>query len=98
MIDLKDIDGKKFCVVFCKAQEGAAAEVDAGGSSQVEMSTMHGFAKVIDGKTVQCVTEDGSAFAIPLSAQKKIFPSDGTDILKDSEYFVIVKVSGMDLA
>ena len=99
MVDFHEVEGRKICVVFCKAENDGQVkeEVVEEESSKVQIRTMHGRGVLVENRFLKCVTPEGAEFAIPMSAHKNIYPSDGTEILKDSEYFVIVKVSGMDL-
>lgn len=97
-VELNYLEGRRLCVVFCKLEE----EDEKGKCTNMEdpkfqIKTMHGRANVLNNQYLECVTSEGGNFKIPPSAYDKIFPSDGTDILKDAEYFVMVKVSGMDL-
>ena len=85
MQDLRYIHGKKFCVVF----------VSGDTMEDVKMRTLHGFANV-DSQGLLTVEHDGGGFGVPPSCYKLVLPSDGTDILKDAEYFVFCKVSGFD--
>ena len=97
-VDLKYLEGRKLCVVFCKLEEedkhGKCTNME---EPKFQIKTMHGRANVINNKYVECISSEGGAFKIPPSAYDKIFPNDGTDLLKDCEYFVMVKVSGMEL-
>ena len=85
------LNGKKFCVVFAKHQG------DDPNSGKVELSTMNGIAVVNSEGVIAVDIGTGNPFCIPQSSYQNIHPSDGTDLLKDAEYFVIVKVHGMDL-
>lgn len=83
MIDSLDrLEGRKFCVVFVKV-----INEDAG---KVKLQALHGRASVENGK-VSCITPEGASFTVPRSAHSNILPSDGTEMLKDAEYFVLVK-------
>jgi hypothetical protein len=55
------------------------------------MQTLHGRARV-DGRKLELVTPENAIFAVPNSALSNILPNDGTQMLKDAEYFVLVKV------
>lgn len=84
-MNLQQVQGKKFCVVFAKY----ADEND----EKVQLRCHHGRA-VLQDQDKLFLHEDisGAMIGVPSSAYNKILPSDGTDLLKDSEYFVIVKV------
>jgi hypothetical protein len=89
MVELKDVEGRKFCVVFVQVIDQKAGKV--------QMRALHGRANVEKGK-LTCVNKEGKGFAVPSTAIPNIMPSDDTDILKDSEYFVMVKVDeGIDM-
>ncbi len=84
-MDLKYLQGKKFCIVFAKYADE--------GESKVQLRCHHGRAVLKDGdKLFLEENKSGAHIGVPSSAHNKILPSDGTDLLKDSEYFVIVKV------
>ncbi|MFT5131100.1 MAG: hypothetical protein ACI8W8_004735 [Rhodothermales bacterium] len=89
MPDLKYLEGKKFCVVFIKTE-------DDKPDGAMQLRCMHGRAS-IDHRGALSVQASGGGFAVPASAYHRVLPSDGTDILEDAEYFVMVRVSGMDL-
>ena len=86
-IDVSYVHGKLFCVVFVNSDHG---------EENLQMKTMHGRA-FVDRSGLKLVQDDGGDFAVPSSAYNHILPSDGTPILGDCEYYVIVRVSGMDL-
>lgn len=89
-MDLKHIEGRRFCVVF------ATVDSTTANGGQVKLRPLHGRASVSSRGEVSLVGDAGS-FMLPASSYVNIQPSDGTDILGDSEYFVILKVQGMDL-
>lgn len=89
-IDLKHLEGRTFCIVFAKHDEHAAE------TTPVQIKTMHGRANVMGPGRLQIENPKG-AFLIPASALPHIMPGDETPMLRGAEYFVIVKVSGMDL-
>ena len=96
--ELQYLEGRKLCVVFCKlVDEDEHGKCTNEEDPKFQIKTMHGRANVIKNEYLECVSSEGGKFKIPPSAYDKIFPNDGTDILKDCEYFVMVKVSGMDL-
>ena len=96
--NIEYLEGKKFCVVFCKLEEedkfGRCTNEE---DPKFKIKTMHGRASIINNKYVDCMGVGDSKFRVPPSAYDKIFPNDGTDILQDCEFFVMVKVSGMEL-
>jgi hypothetical protein len=57
---------------------------------------MHGRAS-IDHRGALSVEASGGSFTVPASAYNRVLPSDGTPILEEAEYFVMVRVSGMEL-
>ena len=76
------LEGKKLCVVFVKL---------VGESQQrVQMQCFRGRADIAEGH-LNVVAESGMVFTVPSSAHGQILPSDGTPLLKDAEYFVLVK-------
>ncbi|MCH2174656.1 MAG: hypothetical protein MK193_02890 [Lentisphaeria bacterium] len=82
---LQYLHGKKFCLVFMQGDD----------EKNIKLRTLHGRAMIdTKGLTVQ---HGGGAFAVPSSCYGNILESDGTDLLEDAEYYVICKVSGMDL-
>ncbi len=84
MIDVNYLLGKQFCLVFAKEIEE---------TNKVEVRCHYGRAFVEEGRKLYLIEQESSAkIGIPSSAYNKILPSDGTDILKNSEYFVIVKL------
>lgn len=60
-------------------------------SGEVQLQTLHGRADVEAGK-LAVAGSDGLRFTVPHTALPNILPNDGTDILKDCEYYVLVKV------
>ncbi len=87
-MELKYLEGKRFCVVFMQA--------DDPDPQQVRLRALHGRANV-SAAGILSVEHDGGAFQVPRSCYPQILASDGTDILGDAEYYVICRVSGMDL-
>lgn len=84
-MNISYLQGKKFCIVFAK--------YTGEDESKVKLRCHHGRAVIIDKEKLYLEEEkSGAQIGVPSSALNKILPSDGTDILKDSEYFVIVKV------
>lgn len=98
MTQLHYLVGKKMCIVFCKLiGEEKLAKGEEPSEGQFQISTLHGRGLLTDKGDLRVEDNDGGGFTVPHSAYSNIHPSDGTDILKDAEYFVMVKVSGMDL-
>jgi hypothetical protein len=77
------LEGRKFCVVFVK--------VLCPETEKVQLRCLRGRASVDKGK-VSVVAPSGNLFTVPATAQASILPSDGTAILKDAEYYCLVKV------
>jgi hypothetical protein len=88
-IDLGYLEGKKICIVFVKS--GDEDQPDG----EVKMRCMYGRANISTGRFK--VEGPNGSFEVPTKSHANVMPSDGTEILKDSEYFVMVRVSGMDL-
>ena len=83
MPDLSYLDGKKMCVVFVK-------EVP-GDTSKAQIQCYHGRADTAENK-LAVIDSGGAKFVVPNTALSNILPSDGTALLKDAEYFVMVKL------
>ena len=81
-MDLVKYEGSKFCVVF-------AQQSSADGS--IKLRCHHGRASV-DHNGLAVVDDRGASIAVPKVAYVKILPNDGTEMLKDCKYFVIVTV------
>lgn len=79
----QQLEGRKLCVVFVKVTDPQ--------SQKVSLQCLRGRASVTNGR-IACVADDGTLFQIPSSAARNILPSDGTPLLKDADYFVLVKV------
>ena len=77
----RHLEGRKFCVVFVQVDEAAA---------KVRLHCFRGRAS-LDGPRLQCVGEDGRVFTVPATASGNVLPSDGTALLGDAEFFVLVK-------
>ena len=78
----RHLEGRKFCVVFVQVVD----ELER----RVRLQCFRGRAN-IDGPKIHCVRDDGRSFTVPASACGNILPSDGTPLLGDAEYFVLVK-------
>ncbi len=83
IMQLGNIEGRKFCVVFVKTLEGI--------TGKVQLQCLRGRASVDRGR-VSVISDDGCTFTVPGTAVQNILPSDGTPLLKDAEYFCLVKV------
>lgn len=88
-VDLRYLEGKRFCVVL--AQQTDVNNPD----SEIRLRCLHGRANV--SREGALSLEGNVPFQVPASAYTNVLPSDGTDMLRDAEYFVICRVSGMDL-
>ncbi len=82
-IPLEKLEGRKFCVVFVKV-------IDAE-KERVQLQCMRGRASVDRGR-VSCIDANGNAFQLPSISLTNILPSDGTPILKDAEFYCLVRV------
>lgn len=83
LLALGHLDGTRFCMV-CMDVLDAATET-------VKLTPIHGVAKILPDRLV--VEEpSGNQMVIPDSALVSVLPSDGTAMLKDAEYYVIVKM------
>ena len=86
---LDRIEGRKFCVVFMKVLDLA--------TEKVQLQCLHGRAS-IEGRKVVVYGEGGASFTLPSTCLNKILPSDGSPMLKDAEYYCIVRLDdGIDL-
>lgn len=82
--DLDYLQGIRFCIVLMKVLDQAAGKV--------QLTPIYGIARVSDdGLSVE--EPSGSMHAVPDSALSSIYPSDGNEMLKDAEYYAIVKIS-----
>ena len=93
--DISEYDGKKFCVVFVKLM-GDDDAVTSEETANVQVRCLHGKAN-IERNTILHLEHEGGRFTVPASCYNRIQPSDGTDLLEDAEYFVMCRVSGMEL-
>jgi len=60
-------------------------------SGKVQLQCLRGRASVDRGR-VSVVDEKGFSFTVPGTASNQILPSDGTPLLKDAEFFCLVKL------
>ena len=93
-MDLKYLEGKKMCVVFCQLQDEDQFqdENDMPDEGTFKIKCLHGRGNVFDNGKALRVEGDNGGFTVPASCYGRIYPSDGTDLLKDAEYFVMVKL------
>jgi hypothetical protein len=82
-VPLKRLEGRKFCVVFVKLLDAA--------TERVQLQCLRGRASVDRGK-VSVYNEHGAVFTLPSVSLKNIMPSDGSELLRDAEYFCFVRV------
>jgi len=76
------LEGRRFCVVFVKVLDPER--------ERVQLQCFRGRASVERGR-VSVVDVNGGMFALPGTAVDNILPSDGSHILRDAEYFCLVK-------
>jgi hypothetical protein len=79
------LEGRKFCVVLVQAKEGEQNPESA------KLRCLRGRASV-DANGGLTVFGDHGQFKVPTSAMKSINQSDGTELLKDAEYYCFVRV------
>jgi hypothetical protein len=84
--DLSYLEGRKFCVVFVAQEDGGP----------IKMKCLHGRASIHRGMRLSVEGAMGK-FDVPPTAYSMIMESDGTEMLRDAEYFVLCKVEGMEL-
>jgi len=87
-VDVSYLEGKSICAVFCKVVNPDAPS----DSEKFQIRCLHGRANT-EGNYLTIESGNGNAFKVPPSAYHQVFPNDGTDILKDAEYFIMIKVS-----
>jgi hypothetical protein len=86
MHGLKHLEGTRFCLVQMTVLDALKQEV--------KLVPIHGVARILPDRLV--VEEaSGSQHVVPDSALQSILPSDGTDLLKDAEHYVIVKIGSV---
>jgi hypothetical protein len=76
------LEGRRFCVVFVKVVDPLR--------ERVALQCFRGRASIERGR-VNVVADNGGVFALPGTALPNILPSDGSSLLKDAEYFCLVK-------
>lgn len=82
------LDGVRFCLVRMTVLDKAMHEV--------KLSPIHGTAKLLTDRLV-VVEPSGTQHVIPDSAIPSILPSDGTELLRDAEHYVIVKMGTLQV-
>ena len=88
---LDHLEGRRFCVVFVKVLDPA--------SGKMQFQCLRGRADIRRDGRLFVVAPGGAEFQLPSSAYGMIQPSDGTEMLKDADYFVLVKTDPrIDLA
>ncbi|OVE75379.1 hypothetical protein BVX97_04720 [bacterium E08(2017)] len=80
---LEGIGGKRFCLVYM--------ELIDMEKEQVKLTPVYGTARLHSDKLL-LVEKDGNELVVPESALASVYASDGSEILKDAEYYVVVKV------
>ncbi len=83
MYNFEYLEGRRFCVVFVKVLDHT--------SGRVQCRCMRGRAHLEDGH-LHLMAPQGSVFTVPASALPTIAPNDGTALLKDAEYYCMIKV------
>ena len=76
------LEARKFCVVFVKLVDVAR--------NRVRMQCFRGRANVNRGQ-LTVIDKNGIVFPVPSSAIGNILRNDGTALLRDAEYFVLVR-------
>ena len=76
------LEGKRFCVVFVQVLDPT--------TGKVRLHCFRGRASIERGR-LTVVDRHGTVFAVPSSAWGNIMTNDGTKLLQDAEYFVLVK-------
>lgn len=79
--NLTTVEGRTLCVVFVKVVDPVR--------ERVKLQCLRGRASVERGK-LSVVHESGSVFTVPSNALPTLQPNDGTELLKDAEYYVLV--------
>jgi hypothetical protein len=76
------LEGRRFCVVFVKVLDVSR--------ERVQLQCFRGRASVERGR-VNVVAANGGVFTLPGTSVNNILPSDGSRLLRDAEYFCLVK-------
>jgi hypothetical protein len=80
---LAHLEGRRFCVVFVKVLDAT--------DGKVQLRCLRGRADVRGGR-LDVVTGGGAVFSVPSSAHGSIQANDGTVLLRDAEYFALVRM------
>ena len=84
MYNMEYLEGRRFCVVFVKILDVV--------TGRVQCRCLRGRASWERGH-LEVISEKGGRFSVPATALPSVAPSDGTPILRDAEFFCLVKVS-----
>jgi len=76
------LEGRRFCVVFVRVIDPE--------TERVQLQCLRGRASIERGR-LNVVNEVGGVFTVPSSALASVLPSDGSSLLKNAEYFCLVK-------
>jgi len=76
------LEGKKFCVVFVRVLDHA--------TGRVQLQCFRGRASVERGR-LNVIDPNGTVFPVPSSAAGNVLENDGTELLRDAEYFVLIR-------
>ena len=91
-MDLRYLEGKRICVVFCQLKEGIIVdEHDPKMEENFTFQCLHGIGNVINKNQLR-VENPKLGFTVPTTCNNRIFPNDGTNIIGDAHYFVMIKV------
>lgn len=91
MVDLRYLEGRRFCVVFAQPEHD-----DPENPGRIGMRAMHGRANVSPQGELFLEGNLGK-FKVPSTAYGMVQPGDESEILQGAEYFVILRVKGMPL-
>ena len=84
------LESRKFCVVFVKVVDPAR--------QRIQLQCFRGRATIERGR-INVVSRDGCVFTVPGSAMGNVLPNDGTQLLRDAEYFAFVRTDdSLDLS
>ena len=83
---LSYLDETRFCLISMTVLDEKTRKVN--------LTPIHGTAKVLPDRLV-VVEPSGTQHVVPDSALPSILPSDGTELLKDADHYVIVKIGAL---
>ena len=83
---LSYLDETRFCLISMTVLDEK--------TRKVKLTPIHGTAKVLPDRLV-VVEPSGTQHVVPDSAIPSIVPSDGTELLKDADHYVIVKIGSL---